>query len=83
MKTVLSIIAIIALVAFMWTPGAGYQPQVEQAGYTNVQMGTYSFFHCPKEEVGYDFVATKDGKQVEGVICRSHFFWGSYQVRTL
>lgn len=83
MKTIFGLILIVVLVAFMWTPGSGYQPAVEQAGYTNVEMGTYSFFYCPKEEVGYDFTATLNGKRVEGVVCRSHYFWGTYQVRTL
>lgn len=83
MKTLIAIVAVIAFFVFMWFPGAGYQPQVEAAGYTDVDMGTYTFFHCPKDETGYNFDATKDGKRVEGVVCRSHMFWGSYQVRTL
>lgn len=77
------VVAFVALVAFMWTPGAGYQPAVEKAGYTNIEMGTYTFFHCPKGEVGYDFSAAINGERVEGVVCRSNPYWGSYQVRTL
>lgn len=66
-----------------WTPSAGYQPAVEAAGYKDVEMGTYSFFYCPKGEIGYDFKATINDRRIDGVVCRSHMFWGSYQVRTL
>lgn len=76
-------ILIVAIIGFQWTPGAGYQPAVEQAGYTNVEMGTYTFFYCPKGEIGYDFDAVMNGINVKGVVCRSNPFWGSYQVRTL
>lgn len=80
----LFMLAVIIILGWVfWTPGSGYQPQVEQAGYTQVKMGTWSFFDCPKDEVGYNFTGVKDGKQTEGVICRTHYFWGSYQVRTL
>ena len=84
MKTyIIGGILIAVIIAFQWNPGSGYQPAVETAGYTNVDMGRIDIFHCPEKEIGYSFTATKDGKEVEGVICRSNMFWGSYQVRTL
>lgn len=70
----------IAWISYLWTPDDRPKAFIESQGFTEVEVGTLSFFGCRKE-VGYSFRAKKDGKEVSGAVCNSFIIFGTNVIR--
>lgn len=81
MRTVVISIIFIGLMFFFFLarlePTQQHVDVIEGQGITNVDVGGYAWYGCPKDQFGLKFTGTGvNGKPVSGYICQESIFNG-------
>lgn len=74
------IAVVIAWVSYIYNPGPAPKIFIESQGYTEVEVGTLTYFGCNRE-TGYSFKAKKDNVNVSGAVCNSFMIFGTNVIR--
>lgn len=66
----------------IWNPGEEEKRILGSNGIKSTEISTLAFWGCPKDQFGYHFKGKNErDKDVQGVICKSGLFFGSWNVR--